>query len=235
MPPLPVDLLDGLQGAAVGSGPAVIIDVLRAFTTAAYAFDAGVKDIILVGTADEAFLLKKQNPARLLVGENGGRKIDGFDVGNSPEAIELMGKAGQLRGKSLVLRSSSGTQGVVAAARAGASPILLGSLVVAAATVSWLVKYGKRASIVAMGSINGPDGPEDVACRDYMAALAAGKPGDKAAARRMVEQSPAGLMCMDPSCDFKSPGDLARAVAIDRFDFAMPVSIEGGLLVARRA
>jgi len=234
MPSLPVILKDGISGAAVGSGPVVIIDVLRAFTTAAYAFDAGVKDIVLVGTADEAFFLKQNNPAWLLVGENGGRQIEGFDVGNSPEAIELMGRRGELRGKSLVLRSSSGTQGVVAAARAGAGPILLGSLVVAAATVRWLETHGQPATIVAMGSIDGPDGPEDVACRDYMAALAAGKTPDKAVVRRTVEQSPAGLMCVDPSCDFKTPGDLARAVAIDKFDFAMVVSVEEAFLVARR-
>jgi 2-phosphosulfolactate phosphatase len=238
MPPLTVTLKEGLTGAAVAFGPVVIIDVLRAFTTAAYAFDAGVAEIILVGTAEEAFAQKRARLGLLLVGEDGGRKIDGFDVGNSPEAIEAMGARGELRGRVICLRSSSGTQGVVAAARAGGGPILLGSLVVAAATVRWLEARAEPATIVAMGSVGkagGVDGPEDIACRDYMAALAAGSPVDRAAVRRIVEESPSGRECVDPTCDYKSPGDLVRAVAIDRFAFAMTVIKKGELLVACRA
>lgn len=40
----------------------VVIDVLRAFTTAAYAFDAGVGEMLLVSTVEEAFELKKTLP-----------------------------------------------------------------------------------------------------------------------------------------------------------------------------
>ncbi|MGB8252244.1 MAG: 2-phosphosulfolactate phosphatase, partial [Anaerolineaceae bacterium] len=44
----------------------VAIDVLRAFTTAAYLFSKGVKEIILVADVEEAFDLRKKMPECLL-------------------------------------------------------------------------------------------------------------------------------------------------------------------------
>lgn len=217
----------GVDAAAGARGAVVVIDVLRAFSTAAYAFERGAARIVLVGDPAEAFALRERWPDAVLAGEDGGRMVPGFDVGNSPEAVEAM----DLAGRTVVLRSSSGTQGVVRAT--GAETIHLGSLVVAAATVRALAA-AELVTILAMGSRNGPDGPEDVACQQYMAALFAGRPVDRAATRRAVIDSPSGQWALDPAIDFKTPGDLDRAVAIDRFDFAMPVACEDGLLVAHR-
>lgn len=83
-------------------------------------------------------------------------------------------------------------------------------------------------TLLAMGSPHEPDGQEDDACADYMEALFSGETPD----RRAVEQSPAGVLALDPEIDWILPGDLECAVAIDRFDFAMPVRDEGGLLIA---
>ncbi|MEQ9638436.1 MAG: 2-phosphosulfolactate phosphatase [Alphaproteobacteria bacterium] len=217
----------GVDAAAVARGTVIVIDVLRAFTTAAYAFDAGAARIVLVGDPAEGFALKARWPDAVLVGEDGGRQIAGFDVGNSPEAVEAM----DLTGKTIVLRSSSGTQGVVGAT--GAEAIWLGSLVVASATVRAL-QDRPLVTILAMGSRNGPDGPEDVACQRYMASLFAGVPVARDEIRQAVIDSPSGQWALDPAIGFKTPGDLDRAVAIDRFDFAMPVTREDGLLVAHR-
>jgi 2-phosphosulfolactate phosphatase len=62
-------------------GPVVAIDVLRAFSTAAYAFAAGAQTIALVGTVEEAFTLKKQIPDALIMGEVEGLPVKGFDLG----------------------------------------------------------------------------------------------------------------------------------------------------------
>jgi hypothetical protein len=88
-------------------------------------------------------------------------------------------------------------------------------------------------TLLAMGSVQGPDGPEDDACADYLAALIEQRIIDRRAVARTVEESPAGRQALDPAIDWISPGDLACAVAIDRFDFTMPVHREGELLVAR--
>jgi 2-phosphosulfolactate phosphatase len=45
-----VRIVKGIDGARGASGVVVVIDVLRAFTTAAYAFRAGLTEIELVST-----------------------------------------------------------------------------------------------------------------------------------------------------------------------------------------
>ena len=70
-------------------GLLVVIDVLRAFTTAAFAFSRGAQEIELVGTVEEAFLKKQKDPSLLLIGEVGGQPIPGFDFSNSPPEISL--------------------------------------------------------------------------------------------------------------------------------------------------
>ena len=109
-------------------GAIVAIDVLRAFTTAAYAFGAGADAIHLVGTVDEARQLKADHPSWLAMGEDHGRRVDGFDFSNSPVEVA----AHDLTGRTIVQRTSAGTQGVVAAQ--AATRLWCASLVCASAT-----------------------------------------------------------------------------------------------------
>ncbi len=46
------------------TGPVVVVDVIRAFTTAAYAFDAGAEAIYLVADVDEALAVRRGPPRR---------------------------------------------------------------------------------------------------------------------------------------------------------------------------
>ncbi len=219
----------GIGSAVSCEGSVVVIDVIRSFTLAAVAFSRGLKEVFLVSTPEEAFDLRRRLGAVILAGEVDGRKIPGFDFGNSPESISRR----DFTGKRMILRSGSGTQGVVSAVRA--SEIFLGSLVVAAATVRHLRLRGSElVTLLAMGSVAGPDGEEDLACRDYMASLFTDSPIAVDRVVRAVKFSPSGLECLDPAIDYKSVGDLEWAASADIFNFAMPVSREDGLLVARR-
>jgi len=101
--------------AHLETGAVVVIDVLRAFTTAAYAFGAGARHIYLVGTVQEALALKASTPGALAMGEDRGRRVAGFDFANSPTEVARA----ELTGRIIVHRTSAGTQGVVAAIRAG--------------------------------------------------------------------------------------------------------------------
>ena len=252
-----IDVIEG-RDAASARGHAVIIDVLRAFTTAAYALGGGAREIWLCATADEAFALRRREPGALLVGEDGGRKIAGFDLGNSPAAMART----DVRDRVIILRSSNGTQGVVQAR--GADAILLGSLVVARATADFLRREAPATlSLVVMGWLGdqpvgdgegqggegregrrddgaaGEDGAEDRACARYIAALLAGdrsvpaRGGEHRQIIEAVRQSPAGRRALDPAFPWISAEDLACATEIDRFDFAMPVQERDGVLVAR--
>src|SRR6266540_3715942 len=50
------------------TGAVIAIDVLRAFTTAAFAFAAGARDILLVSTVGEALALRERFPGSFVMG-----------------------------------------------------------------------------------------------------------------------------------------------------------------------
>ena len=76
-----------LDSCHQADGVVVVVDVLRAFTTAAFAFAGGAEEILLVSTVEQAFDLRKELPDHLLMGEVGGLPIEGFDLPNSPTIV----------------------------------------------------------------------------------------------------------------------------------------------------
>jgi 2-phosphosulfolactate phosphatase len=209
--------LSGLEGSRTALGAAVIIDVFRAFSTAAFCIAAGAGEVVLVADHAQALALKAKDPRLFLTGEIGGRPIPGFDVGNSPSTIVDL----DLRGRRVVQRTSAGTQGVVAAA--GASEIVLGSLVIAGATVRYL-RGRDTISLVAMGTHGGDDHGEDEICAAYIEQLLF----DAAPARPEISLAPAHQWP-----DWFPRRDAELALEVDRFAFALPVTREDGLLIAR--
>ena len=135
-----------VRDAREATGAAIIIDVFRAFTTAAIAFDHGAKDITLVAEVEEALALRERGIGDVLMGEVDGKRPEGFDYGNSPYEVSQV----DFTGKSIVQSTRAGTVGVAAAANA--DTIYLGSLAVAQATVRAVVADGPPiVSIIAMG------------------------------------------------------------------------------------
>ena len=222
-----VERRTGLAAAPEARGTLVVSDVLRAFTTAACAFSRGAREIELVSTIEQAFARKREDRSLLLVGEQEGRPVEGFDFGNSPPAL----LAADLTGRRLVLRSTAGTQGVVSGTNA--RTILLGSLVVARATVAAVRALGEDTTLLAMGSPKGGPGDEDEVCAELLEARLAGRDLDLEEVRRRVRESRAGQKALDPEVEWISAGDLEIAQQIDRFAFAMRVAREDGRLVAR--
>jgi 2-phosphosulfolactate phosphatase len=206
----------------------VVIDVLRAFSTAAYAFGAGAGSITLVSSVKEALELKAAIPGALVMGEVGGIKVEGFDFGNSPaEFLDL-----DLSGKALIQRTSAGTQGIVRARQA--KMLLAASLCCAGATVRYLSQV-KHASItfVITGAGPGEHGDEDLACAHYMEALLRGQQVEPEVYRQRVLKSPAGRNFSDSELSWPLALDLELCMQVDRFNFAMQVESENGQLVMR--
>ena len=70
-----------IQGAQEAKGVAIVIDVFRAFTTAAIAFTKGAEKIIMVPEISQALELRNHNDEYLCMGELGGVKPKEFDFG----------------------------------------------------------------------------------------------------------------------------------------------------------
>lgn len=210
-----------VDGAREATGHAVIVDVFRAFTTAAFCVAAGAREIVLVADHEQALALRREDPSLFLTGEIGGRPIPGFDVANSPSAIERL----DLTGRRVVQRTSSGTQGVVAAT--GARGIALGSFVTAQATVDHLRRIGDDVTIVAMGHNALAEADEDELCARYLEALLR---GERPAPPTVFLE---GDHAAEGWPDWFPRRDAELACQVDRFDFALPVARENGLLVAR--
>ena len=86
----------------------VVIDILRATSVIVHAMSQGAMEVIPVKTVEEALRMAKTFPLNttLLGGERGSRKIEGFDLGNSPR--EYQGE--RVRGKRLILTTTNGTK-----------------------------------------------------------------------------------------------------------------------------
>lgn len=218
-----------LDDCADARGAVVVIDVIRAFTTAAFAFGAGARAIELVDSVDAALARRAVDPALRVIGEVGGLPPPGFDFGNSPLEIA----AADVAGRTLVQRTSAGTQGAVRCA--GAQPLLLASFACAQATVGYLRAAGAtRVTLVCTG----PEG-EDQACAAHLESLLRGERPDpllpwvarEAGLRRVAD--PAAIADYSAAQVAAFVADVEACVEVDRFDFAMPVTREAAALVAR--
>ncbi len=206
------------------TGLVVVIDVLRAFTTAAFAFAAGVTEIRLVSRAEEAFAGRERWPDALLMGEENGRFIPGFDFGNSPSALDGL----DLNGRRFIQRTSAGTQGVVRSTQADA--VLAASFVCAAATLRAVhALQPEQVSFVNTGLGRGWDGEEDRACSDYLTALLRGEQPDPAPYLERVRDSRNGRFFATSTLPDLPGSDLDRATDLDRFGFAMRARRENGM------
>src|SRR5258706_9006679 len=123
-----------LETCHEATGVVVVVDVIRAFTNAAFAFSRGALDIYPVSTVEEALQFKSKTPNSLACGEVGGLPPEGFDFGNSPTQTNEL----DLTEKIIVQRTGAGTQGIVRSVNA--TTLLAASFVVANATVKHIQK-----------------------------------------------------------------------------------------------
>ena len=216
-------------------GAALVIDVFRAFTTAAIAFDRGAERITLVAEVDEALAIRERSPeiADILMGEVDGKRPDGFDHGNSPFEASTV----DFDGKCVVQSTRAGTVGTAAAGAAGCDPIYVTSLVVAGATTRALLAeepLPERVTILAMGDQGVNRSDEDEHCAMYLRNRLEGRSPDPEALRKLIMSGGATQKFFDDAQPQFHPRDVGLALEVDRYNFGMRVTREDGLLVARR-
>lgn len=210
-----INKLFGVEGAKSSQGITVIIDIFRAATVAAFLLDKGVKEIIPVATAEEAFRYKIENPDDILCGEDHGYKIEGFDLGNSPFEIS---KINTLEGKIVVHRSSQGTQGIVNAKNA--EEIIFGSFVTASAISNYLIKQNPEVcSIVAMGR-SGSEDDEDEVFADFLISKLNNKTTRNIKdITEYLSKRTSAVKFIDPNIPEFPKEDFYLCMDVDRFNF----------------
>ncbi|WP_078873897.1 2-phosphosulfolactate phosphatase [Streptomyces sp. NRRL S-1868] len=144
---------------------AVVVDVMRAFTVAAWAFSRGAEKIVLASSDGEALALKESRSGWLALKD--GAPAAGFDTVNSPGLIRSL----DLVGRTVVQKTTAGTVGALAVA--SAPLVLCASFVVAGATARFLKTEGSGpVTFVVTGDAG--QATEDLACAEYIGQHLAG-------------------------------------------------------------
>lgn len=209
---------DFVEGAKNAEGLTVVIDVFRAFSVACYCAQKNAKKIIAVADIDAALALKEKIPNTFLIGERGGKKLSGFDAGNSP--TEILGA--DISGKTVIHTTHAGTQGLVNARKA--QEVLTGALVNARATVAYIQKMQPAVvTLVRMGWQAETRTDEDDACAEYLHRLLLGETPAIPDMLSHLRKSP----CTDRFFDERQPwnpaSDVDLCLDVDAFDFILKV------------
>ncbi|QES52821.1 2-phosphosulfolactate phosphatase [Streptomyces venezuelae] len=210
---------------------AVVVDVMRAFTVAAWAFAQGAEKIVLAESLDEALALKARHPDWVALKD--GPLAPGFDTVNSPGLLRSI----DLGGRTVVQKTTAGTVGALAVKEA--QLVLCAGFVVAEATAR-LLRTRRSADGVTF-VVTGEDGQadEDLACAQYIARRATEtgtetEPGTDAAEflRRAAESRAAAELAQGVRQGVHAD-DVALCLELDRFPFAMVATLEDSLMVLR--
>ena len=203
---------------------AVVVDVMRACTVAAWAFARGAKKIVLAGSLDEALALKDSRPDWVALKD--GAPAPGFDAVNSPGQL----RSRDLAGRTVVQKTTAGTVGALAVK--DASLVLCAGFVVAEATARLLrERGGDDVTFVVTGEDGRAD--EDLACAQYIARRAAGEAVDAEPYLRRAGDSRAAAELARGVRAGAHPDDVALCLELDRFPFAMVATPEDSLMVLR--
>ena len=133
----------------------IMVDALRASTTITLALN-NFNEIIPCFTPEEAFELKKEING-IIAGERSGKRVEGFDVGNSPKDVENY----DTDIETLILTTSNGTRIL----KDMDSTVLVGSMVNAKAVGYKSVEIAENEIDVVMAGYKG-----NFALEDFLAA-----------------------------------------------------------------
>lgn len=121
----------------------VVVDILRATSCMTTAFAHGIESITPFAKLEDCLAMREKG--YFTAGERDGKKVDGFDLGNSP--FEYMDE--KLKGKKIAFTTTNGTQAI--AKSIGALEIIIGSFLNISAVTAHLKKCTSNILIVCAG------------------------------------------------------------------------------------
>ncbi len=216
-----ITIKEFITGAREAEGLTVIIDVFRAFSTACYAYDRGIRRLIDVASPEEALALRnKLKQGTVVAGERDERKPEGFDMGNSP--TEMI--TGDLTGKTMIHCTTAGTNGIMNAS--GATEILGAGLVNAAAVASYISMVNpEKVTLVAMGYRAIESAEEDMLCARYINDLLQGREPDLRNEISALRHGSGSRFFNPANLSFSPPTDFFLCTDLNRFNFVLKAVI----------
>lgn len=130
----------------------VIVDIFRATSCMVTAFAHGVESITPFGSLGACQAMKSKN--YITAGERDGKKVDGFDKGNSP--FEYMNDA--MQGKKIAFTTTNGTLAIDKAKHA--DKIIIGSFLNISSVVKYLL-FGENSVLIVCAGWKGKVNLED--------------------------------------------------------------------------
>ena len=223
-----IEIIYTFQNANKAKGLAVIIDVFRAFSTACFVMNNGVKKIICVDDIDLAYNLKKENPEYILMGERHDIVPDGFDFGNSPAEVENV----DFSGKTVIYTTTRGTQAIARAI--DAKEIITGSFVNAQAVINYIKSANYKLVSLVCTDTSTPKN-EDIMCADYIKSCLEGKSLDFSEIKTHLINHPCSSRFLNSAVKAARKREFDLCLTLDKFSFILKATKqEDGLIYLER-
>jgi 2-phosphosulfolactate phosphatase len=169
----------------------VVVDVVTASTSIVALLDAGAQSVRPFADADAARAFGRETEGAVLVGEESGAPVEGFDLLPLPTAI----RSADLEGRPVAIYTTNGTRAVD---RIGDQHVLVGSTVNAAAVAARLCERDRETWLVGAG-YHGAAAPEDAAGVRLIEAHCRGEVGtaERERLREQISESPPATWLRD--------------------------------------
>jgi 2-phosphosulfolactate phosphatase len=194
----------------------VVIDVFRAFTTAAYVLDKRPASYMLAVKQSVISNLAKKHINPLVIGKpEKGMEGDMYTIPNSPTRVLEV----KVLDRDVIHRTEAGAKGVLQACEA--DMILAASFVNAAATAKYIKTLkDPQVTIMPMGHEGVTPSLEDTVCAEYIQAVTSGKKMNLAPYIPQFKEGPGKYFFSKDQWQYPSE-DFDRCLEVDRFDFAI--------------
>ena len=148
-------LPEEIAPAELAGSTVVVIDLLRASSTICQALSAGATEVVPFLEIEDALAAAERDRKNVVLGgERGGKRIDGFDLGNSPSEYTQP----SVGGRRVFLTTTNGTRALDHARQA--RRVVVGSFLNLSAVVA-SIRDEPRVDILCAGT-NGRESREDI-------------------------------------------------------------------------
>ena len=170
-----------------------------------------------MASVEEALAVKARRPDVVLMGEDGGRRVVGFDLSNSPTEVAQA----DLQGRDVVQRTSAGTRAVVAAS--AATRCWCAGLVCASATAKAVTAsdLGDPTYVISGWRDAARPGDDDLETARLIERVRIGEPTRAQETAAAVAASREAAVTLALGAGHVDPRDIEYAIRVDAFDFAM--------------